>query len=302
MKVRELFVRKRRPQDPAESWEMPYSEQDGGFYFRGNYAGHPCVPRNLEQMPVGAFDSLEGPCGVEELRQILIIPSSVRATGLGNQKVITPLQVLAVGARAVGLWAAKPEPGTKVIVTLKDLAAIEDVQILLYGRLSFLARDQRLTIRYNTVCRRVLEPPLHTLRRRIAAPGCAPPQPSGKAPPLPFKWNFLLAWPFSTLDPNAPRDFQFLCEPRRKRGWIERGHMLVLTPWELVSMRDPPESDHSYGVDSFFMARSRIQAVAPGQKGVEITVNGARFVLSLAPPLLAAVAAWFATAPEAASA
>jgi hypothetical protein len=298
MKVRELFGMRSRPGDPAESWEIPYTELDGGFYFRGNYAAHPYVPRKPDELPRGALESLEGPCGVEDLSQILIIPSSVRLIGLGNRKVITPLEVLAVGARAVGLWTATPQPGPKAIIPLADLAAVEDVHILLYGRLSFLSPDQRLTIRYNTVCRRVLEPPLQALRKRLAGPGRGLLQRCTEPPELPFKWSFLLAWPFSTLDPMAPRDFRFLGAPPRQAGWMQRGHLLILTPWELVSMHDPAESSQSYGVDCFFLARSRIQAVAIQKKVAEVTANGARFVLPMAPQLLTGMAAWFPGKPS----
>ena len=172
MKKREGVRAGRRPQDPAESWELEYTEREGGFYFRGIYAGHPFAPSGPEDVPAGAWESLRETCGLESMKQLLIIPSSVRAVGRRNRKVITPMEVLAVGTRAVGLWAEKPAPAVRVAIGLDELAALEDVHILLYGRLSFLSRDNRLTIRYNTVCRRILEPVLQRLREKLAGPGC----------------------------------------------------------------------------------------------------------------------------------
>ncbi len=295
MKKREGVKAGRRPQDPAESWELPYTERQGGFYFRGIYAGHPFAPSGPEDVPAGAWESLRETCGLESLKQLLIIPSSVRSVGRRNRKVITPMEVLAVGTRAVGLWVEKPAPAVRVAIDLDELAALEDVHILLYGRLSFLSRDNRLTIRYNTVCRRILEPVLQRLREKLAGPGCPVPSWGSPTGPLPFKWNFLLQYPFTTLDPEAPRVFGFQGAPRVKGAWVPRGHLLILTPFELVSLRDPVESFHSYGVDSLFIPRSRIQAVSVQPDGVQVTAKGAELFLPLPPTLLVEVRRWFET-------
>lgn len=281
-------------QDPAETWEAPYTELGGGFYFRDRYAGHPSVPKKPGDLPAGAFESLQDTCGVKELGHTLIIPSCVRATGRGNRRVITPLQVLAVGDIAIGLWAEKPQPGVKVCIALDKLSAIEDVHILLYGRLSFLSHDQRLTIRYNTICRRVLEPVLAGLRRTLAGPGLEVPCRRARVTTIPFKWNFLLNYPYSTLDESAPRDFRFSVQSYGRHGKIARCHMMIVTPYELISLRDPPQSELSYGVDSLFMARARIQSVARMGNTVEVTANGARFALPTTPALIDAMDSWFA--------
>jgi len=222
-------------QDPAETWEAPYTELGGGFYFRDRYAGHPSVPKKPGDLPAGAFESLQDTCGVKELGHTLIIPSCVRATARGNRRVITPLQVLAVGDIAVGLWAEKPQPGVKVCIALDKLSAIEDVQ-----------------------------------------------------------WDFLLNYPYSTLDESAPRDFRFSVQSYGRHGKIARCHMMIVTPYELISLRDPPQSELSYGVDSLFMARARIQSVARMGNTVEVTANGARFALPTTPALIDAMDSWFA--------
>ncbi len=289
-----LFVARKSVQDPAEAWEEPYTDVVGGFYFRGNYAGHPYVPKKPDELPAEAFELLHDHCGVEELGRTLIIPSSVRAIGQRNRRVITPQEVLAVGERAVSLWAEKPLPGVKISISLDELSAIEDVHILLYGRLSFVSRDQRLTIRYNTVCRRALEPLLARLRKAMAGPALRVPQKCSEGAAIPFKWNYLLNYPFSTLDDKAPRDFRFSREAPRRRAGIARGHMMIMTPYELISLRDPSESDLSYGVDSLFIPRARIQGVALAGNRLEITANGASFTLPLTPALRETVGSWFA--------
>lgn len=120
----------------------------------------PHAPRRAEDIPSGALESLSESCGIEGLRQVFLIPRAVRSIGWRDQKVISPNSVLAIGSRAVGLWTEKPEPGVKVMIPLKKLSAIEDVTILLYGRLSFFSFGDRLTIRYNTLARSGLEPAL----------------------------------------------------------------------------------------------------------------------------------------------
>lgn len=288
--------------DPAEPWEAPYTEREGGFYYRGYYAGHPSVPSTPDDLPAGSFESLRQACSVTDLGQLLVIPSCVRLIGQGSRKVITPQQVLGIGAQAVGLWAEKPEPGLKVSIPLDSLCAIDDVHILLYGKLSFISSTRRLTIRYNTVCRRVLEPILSALRKTLAGPGlpvpsrACPDQEDGASAPavIPFKWNFLLHSSFSTLDDSAPRLYQFSEEPRRSgRKRAPRGHLMIVTPYELVSLQDPVESFHSYGVDSVFIPRARIQGVTVHAKGVEVSSRGASLSLPLPPQLLSAVGGWF---------
>jgi hypothetical protein len=301
MKISNLW----QAQDPAEPWEAPYTEREGGFYYRGYYAGHPSVPRKPDDVPAGAFESLRDACSVSEIGQLLVVPSCVRLIGQGSRKVITPQQVLGIGARAVGLWTEKPAPGLKISIPRETLCAIEDVHILLYGKLSFISSAQRMTIRYNTVCRRVLEPLLSSLRKTLAGPGLTLPSRAcaeaegGVANPagIPYKWNFLLHSPFSTLDDDAPRVFQFSQELWRRWGKRTlRGHLMIMTPYELVSLQDPPGSFHSYGVDSLFIPRARIQGVTLRAKGAEVSAGGARFSLSLTPRLLSAVSGWF---PEA---
>ncbi len=99
-----------------------------------------------------------------------MIPRSARLTGCGEEKVISPHSVLGIGTRAVGLWTGEPGPGVKVVIPMERLSAIEDVTILLYGRLSFISASGRLTIRYNTLARSGLEPALLELRQRLAGP------------------------------------------------------------------------------------------------------------------------------------
>ncbi len=282
----------RRPADPPESWELEYSESEGGAYSRGVYDVFPRLPRREEEVPPGALEALNSSCLLAGLRQLLLLPMAVRATGHGEEKVISPASVLGLGNRAVGLWTEKPEPGVKVLIPLERLSAIEDVTVLLYGRLSFLSFDQRLTIRYNTLARSSLKPLLLELRRKLAGPPLPLPPEEPACGELPLKWRRLLRSPQLRFREGAPVAFRFALTPRSTRDDIDRGQLLVLSPHELLYLRDPPEASHNYGEDSFIVPRPRISRVRVRERYLEVASNGARLSLSMAPELRQAAARW----------
>ncbi|MGO9310535.1 MAG: hypothetical protein ACLQDL_16130 [Spirochaetia bacterium] len=284
----------RSARDPAESWELPSPEGEGGPYHRGVCDIFPFTPRRTEDVSKGAHESLNEICGIESLRQVFVIPGAVRKTGFGEQKVISPEGVMALGARAVGLWTAKPEPGVKIAIPLERLSAIEEVTILLYGRLSFLSLDGRLTIRYNTLARFALEPALRELRKRLA--GAPQPLPCTEECSLkvPIKWETLIRSSRLRFHEGAPVAFLFATAPGCSHGERERGQLLAVNPHELVYMCDPPEALHNYGEDSFIVPRPRITRVRVRESYLEVASNGARFTLTMAPELREAAARWFA--------
>ncbi|OHD23196.1 MAG: hypothetical protein A2V99_09085 [Spirochaetes bacterium RBG_16_67_19] len=282
----------RRPSDPAESWELEYSESEGGGYYRGIYDVFPRLPRREQEVPPGALEALNASCGLAGLHQLLLIPMAVRATGHGEQKVISPASVLGLGTRAVGLWTEKPQAGVKVLIPLERLSAIEDVTILLYGRLSFLSIAERLTIRYNTLARSSLKPALFELRRKLAGSPLPLPHEEAPAGELPLKWRRLLRSPQLRFREEAPLTYRFTMTPKSGRDDIERGQLLVVSPHELLFLCDPPEASHNYGEDSFIVPRPRITRVRAREKYLEVASNGARLSLRMAPELRQAAARW----------
>ncbi len=286
--------------DPAETWEIQFTEAEGGSYFKSERASHPYTPRHEDDIPSGAREPLEDTCGVQDLSQIFIIPWAVRSVGRLSQKVISPNSVLALGDRAVGLWTEKPQPGVKISIPLEKVAAIEDVAILLYGRLSFVPFGDRLTIRYNTVARREMEPALLRLRKRLA--GSARPVPRAEAwtAEPPYKWKVLLQEPLVRLEEDSPVISSFAAVPGRSRHEAQRRQLLVLNPFELVYLCDPMESTERYGVDSFVIPRSRMTEVRIQGNTLEVGSNGAHIFLSMAPPLQEAAVRWVAAVSVAA--
>jgi hypothetical protein len=281
-----------RLQDSAEKWEIRFTEAAGGSYFRTERASHPYTPRQEGDIPNGAKEALDAVCGIHKLGQVFIIPWAVRSTGTLAQKVISPNSVLALGDRAVGLWTEKPDPGVKIVIPLDKVAAIEDVAILLYGRLSFVPFGDRLTIRYNTVARNEMEPALLELRKRLTGSALPMPFVEQWATELPFKWKILLGEPLVRLEKNSPVVFSFAAVRGRFRGEAERRQLLVLNPFELVYLCDPTESTERYGVDSFVVPRSRITGLRMQENSLEVSSNGAPILLSMASSLREAAVRW----------
>ncbi len=278
--------------DSAEPWETPYTRLQGEAHY-GGITSYPESPSSWEKVPAGALESLKEYCGIRELGQVFIIPWAVRSTDMGDGKVVTPTSVLAMGSRAVGLWTDRPVPGMKAAIPLDELAAIEDVNVLLYGRLSFFSRTGRVTVRYNTVARDSLTPALFGLRRRIAGPEAAvPEQGGGGAVPLPFKWNNCVQSPLVRLHDGARVAYAFEEIPRISRSGYAQAHLLALNPRELVYLKNP--YGFRYGVDSFIVPRSYISAVRGSGKRLEIVSRDAGFRLSVPSGLAEAAVRWLA--------
>jgi hypothetical protein len=279
------------PVDPPETWELPYRQADNAYY-RGVQDAYPRSPRCTEEVPAGALESLRWSCGVQGLHQMFIIPSAVRAVGRKDQRVTSPKSILALGSRAVGLWTEMPEPGVKVVIGLQQLSAIEDVMILLYGRLSFYAAGGRLTVRYNTLARTRIEPALLGLRRRLAGIEEPVPSQAGGGEALPFKWMQTVCSARVRLHEQAPVAYRFATSPARSRHDFERAQLLVLNAHELIYLCDPPAASHRYGEDSFVLPRSGISAVRLGEQSTGFTCNGTHFSLPMHSELRRAAARW----------
>ncbi len=85
---------------------------------------------------------------------------------------------------------------------------------------------------------------------------------------------------------------RFAVASRRHRDDVERGQLLVVNPYELEYICDPVEVTHNYGVDSHIIPRRHITRVRVRERYLEVSSNGARLSLSMAPELRAAAAQW----------
>ena len=278
--------------DQAEPWELPFTQHEGGKFFSDQRVSHPWSPSRESDVPGGALESLHAACGIDGLHQVFIIPFTVRSTGIRNRKVMTPLSVLAIGSRAVGLWTEKPREGVVRVIRLEELDMLEDVTVLLYGRLSFMSAGSCLTVRYNTVSRTPLEPALLELRERLAGAEQAVPG-DDNVDALPFKWNRLVRSSLARLCEEAPAVFRFASVSPRSRREAPLGQLLVLNPYELVYMRDPPDTGVRYGVDAFIIPRSRLGEPAGHATDAKIRGQRPMSLLPMPPQLREAASRWF---------
>jgi len=281
--------------DPPEHWEMPCAEAESRGFYRGIYEIFPRAPRREEDVPAMARAALGECCRVTSFRQFFLVPGAVRSTGVAEQKVISPDSVLALGTSAVALWTATPDPGVKVLIPLSRLAAVEDATVLLYSRLRLVSFEETLTVRYNTLARPGLRPALLDLRERL----CGAPQPLPLEEPaaahLPLKWRRLLRWPVARFRDDTPVAYRFTVEPPTDDEDTHRSQLLVLSPYELVYLRDPREVSHTYGEDLFTVPRHRISRVKVRDRYLEVVSNSARLCLDMAPTLRQVAAEWLAS-------
>jgi hypothetical protein len=272
--------------DPPEPWEPWLSRAEIRRLVRDNIAGRPFRPRGPDDVPPGAVEALAHECGAQELDQLFVIPSSPRLVGDGRRWVETPTQVLGFGDHGVGLWVdAAPAPGVHRVIPHADLAAIVDERILLYGRLSFLAGDQALRVRYNTVSRWQLRPALASLRRSVATqPG---PVPDVEPPKLTHKWRVITD--SETVRPAAGEKVAvFFGSHRTHRRRRPRPALLAVTSRELIVVRQPYGDPAGYGSDALYVSRQRIEQLEAERSTLRLRTAGAHLELLLDDALAAA--------------
>ncbi len=271
--------------DPPEPWEPLISRAEIRRLAQDNIAGRPFRPRRPDDVPPGAVEALAHECGAQELDQLFVIPSSPRLAGEGRRWVETPTQVLGFGHHGVGLWVdATPTPGVHRVIPHADLAAIVDERILLYGRLSFLAGNQALRVRYNTVSRWHLQPALASLRRLVATqPG---PVPDVEPPKLTHKWRVITA--SETVRPAAGEKVAvFFGSHRTHPRRPARPALLAVTSRELIVVRQPYDRA-DYGADALYVSRQRIEQLEAERSTLRLRTAGAHLELLLDDALAAA--------------
>jgi hypothetical protein len=272
-RVRQIAERLIAPEpDPPDPWEQRIRADQVARVSGGGPAGHPYRPSRWQDVPVGAVDALDAASGARRLEQFFVIPAGCRPTGLRRARhVATPTQVLALGDDAIALWvdSAQP-PAVRARIALEALAAIDDRQVLLDGRLSFLSAEGQLTIRYNTVARAQLEPAITTLRAVVA--GEPSPLPAHAAPDeLPLKWRNVARSPRVLLAPGEPAVLLFAPRPAAPRDTL-----VAITAHELVVARHPQSRRRTrdYGVDSLCVARRRLHSVTAADRSLRIRSAG----------------------------
>lgn len=108
-------------------------------------------PADPALLPDQAYEDLSEVAGRLGVTDILAVPPAARLVDkLRYRSLYAPLQVAAVGERAVGLWVrALPAPGVRVQVPVSGIGAIETLADGPQRRLIVTGKGSRLAVRYS---------------------------------------------------------------------------------------------------------------------------------------------------------
>jgi hypothetical protein len=238
--------------------------------------------------PSRALSRLREACGPLPGERLFATRAAWRPAGDGRTRY-TPDQVLAFGDSEVSLWTDDGHAGTVVTIPIDRLLAVDDRQILLYGRLRLVAADAHVVVRYNTVYREYLEASLCDLRARMTqdaavgledrfvwlGPGCQDDE--GAEPELPHKWRVVLDHPGVRLDPSLPAMIAVGDVLAERLIDPPITGVAVLGPRELVIASEPAsylDVPGRFGVDILAVPRGRLDSF--GWDGKALT---ARFAI-----------------------
>ena len=299
--------------DPAEPWETPVLKKDQ-YKIDQRLVGRPFRPTRPADLPGSSRPGLEAVCGPLPYDRLYVIPSATRLV-TRTQCVITPAKVLGFGEQTVAIWVDDGPDDRVLAHPIDQLVAVDDRQILLYGRLRLVAADGQIVVRYNTVSRDDLTGRLIELRQRMAKrelavePGFLwldrTSETKGQAE-LPHKWRVVLdnATVRPNLDEPAIIAAGDVSEIRRGRTRPASG-VAVLGRKELVVANEPSEylDRARYGVDLLAVPRERLASLSWDGKYLTVGVakgrvgeGGSSIVLPLDPYLVDAMRRAFGSA------
>jgi hypothetical protein len=262
--------------DPPDPWEVPVTRISPMWI-----AGRPFRPTSPGQVPESALAALESACGPLPLERFFVVPETTRLIN-PLQSALSPQSVLAFGDGTVAQWI-DDGPGRLLVIPTDRLLAVDDRQILLYGRLRFVAADVRITVRYSTTERFDLVDNIRSLRARIAATQVET-QPAfrwlnkrgqyGSRDRLPIKWTIALkSSALDAADAEAAAVAVGDVEETRGRRSGDPSGVAVLGPREFLIASEPAEflQGGRYGYDLLAAPRDRLLSLA--WDGRSLTVN-----------------------------
>jgi hypothetical protein len=143
-------------------------------------------PADVGWLPDGAYPAIVDSVGHVSLEDLLVVPAATWPVEpwRRRRRLYSPLCVMAIGARGVGLWVqALPAPGVRAWVPLEEIASVEQRADGPYGVLVVTGRAATLFVRYDDDGQAVVAAWTRRLRRRVAAVSAPiPPQPASRGP------------------------------------------------------------------------------------------------------------------------
>ena len=264
--------------DPSEPWETPATESDIKELSTRRFERLPHRPMNISEVPAGALDALRPVVGEVGLDQLFVIPRVARVAGTDQPGwVLSPTEVLAVGAERLAVWLNDPAgPRIRADLPLSEVVALLDRTVLLHGRLELVSRDASIVVRYNTVGRPEIRALLGPIRA-AAVPAETPlPTDTGSDPlTLPHKWMALARSTEVSQDDAAA--MVVAAGDLTNRAPLLHNGVAVLTARELVVATDPTPDVHMapYGFDLAVVPRSRLLGLDGAGSTLVITADAA---------------------------
>jgi hypothetical protein len=131
-------------------------------------------PGDVAWLPDGAYQALVDSVGHVSLEDLLVVPAVAWPAERWRRRwLYSPLCVMAIGERGVGLWVqALPAPGVRAWVPFEEIAAVGQRADGRRGVLAVTAPADTLVVRYNADGQAVVDAWARRLRlRAAAAPG-----------------------------------------------------------------------------------------------------------------------------------
>jgi hypothetical protein len=276
--TRVIPVGAREVADPAEPWELPATPDDLVELSTKRFERLPHRPASLADVPDAALTGLRRVVGDVQLEHVFVIPRAARTVGVDWARwVVAPTEVVAIGEDRMAVWIDDlAGPRVRAVIPFRDVLAILDRSILLYGRLEIIGPEASIVVRYNTVGQPELRALLLPIRRsRAPVPGTLATAAGHDPGALPHKWMALL---HSSEVRTGGREPMLVAagnlddpKPQLHNG------VAVLTSAELIVATDPTPDIHSaqYGVDLLVVPRSLVTALGGGGATLAVTVRAA---------------------------
>ena len=166
----------REATDAAEPWERPATPDDLAELSTKRFERLPHRPASLADIPDAALAALRPVVGDVPLEHVFVIPRAARTVGVERAEwVVAPTEVVAIGGDRMAIWVDDPAgPRVRGVIPFRDVVAILDRTILLYGRLEIIGSEASIVVRYNTVGQPDLRALLLPIRRAFTTdPGAA---------------------------------------------------------------------------------------------------------------------------------
>jgi hypothetical protein len=128
-------------------------------------------PADVGWLPDGAYPALVDSVGPVGLADLLVVPAIAWPAKPWRRRCLySPLCVMAIGERGVGLWVqALPAPGVRARVPLEEITAVEQRADGRRGVLVVTGRPDTLLVRYDADGQAVVDAWTRRLRRVRAA-------------------------------------------------------------------------------------------------------------------------------------